>query len=168
MAELVTTTIFYADVNDFANSTPSTPSTCKTRHRPAPHQPTSGYHVACSSRSRRSQCYLTERGIGLTERGIGVVGQPASVMGSRPSISDTDFTVTPRSTRGNQAVGTVLRVSRDPGAVRCHEVLTRPAHAHSRVECASLRMVLSLAYRSMRQRCPHSEQCGSHPCEGHR
>ena len=61
MADLVKTTIFYADVNDFERLNAVYARHMPTRRRPDPRRPTSGCRVACSSRSRRSRSCPTVR-----------------------------------------------------------------------------------------------------------
>ena len=56
LADVVKTTIFYADVEDFSRLTRSTPGTCRTRRQPAPRHPTFDCLAVCLSRSRRSRC----------------------------------------------------------------------------------------------------------------
>ena len=54
MADVVKTTIFYADVEDFARLNEVYARHMPDPRRPVPPQPTSGCPTACSSRSRRS------------------------------------------------------------------------------------------------------------------
>src|SRR3954447_14014724 len=55
MDDIVKTTIFYDDVEDFGRLNEVYARTCPTRRRPARRLPTSGSRAGCSSRSRRSR-----------------------------------------------------------------------------------------------------------------
>ncbi len=81
MADVVKTTIFYADVEDFARLNEVYARHMPDPAPPVPPQPTSGCPTACSSRSRRSPNCRREDHVSA-ESARGLVGPPGKGAGA--------------------------------------------------------------------------------------